>query len=145
MNRAALLSLAVLATSAAFPTAAFAGPGFTVPSRNTMCGIITAKQSETGRPGLFCQSSYIPGGAGESMGAVELTRSGKARKISVGNDGALYIGGYNDNGRQDARPVLRYGKSWKRSGYRCVSRSNGLTCRRGSHGFFVSRESQRYW
>ena len=131
--------------AAALPATASAGAGFTVPSRNTTCGILTAKQAGGGRPGLYCQSSYSVGGAGESMGAVKLNRTGKARKISVGNDDALYIGGYNDDGSQDKRPVLRYGKSWKRGGYRCVSRSTGLTCRRGSHGFFVSRESQRYF
>ena len=134
-----------LASAAALPAVASAGPGFKVPSRNTTCGILTAKQAGSNGPGLFCQSSYIKGGAGESMGAVKLNRTGKARKISVGNDDALYIGGYNDDGSQDKRPVLRYGKTFKRGGYRCVSRSTGLTCRRGSHGFFVSRESQRYF
>ena len=39
----------------------------------------------------------------------------------------------------------QYGKTWRRNGDRCVSRSTGLTCRRGAHGFFLSRDSQRYF
>jgi hypothetical protein len=146
IHRAFLSSLAVLvACGAAVPATASAGSGFTVPSRNTTCGILGKDKAGSGRPGLYCESSYIPGGVGESMGAAELGRTGKARKISIGNDSSLYIGGWHEDGNYDKRPVLRYGKSWKRGGYRCVSRSNGLTCRRGAHGFFLSRESQRYF
>jgi hypothetical protein len=41
-------------------------------------------------------------------------------------------------------PVLAYGRTWSRDGFRCVSRRTGLTCtnRRG-HGFFLSRERWR--
>ena len=53
--------------AAALPATASAGAGFTVPSRNTTCGILTAKQAGGGRPGLYCQSSYIEGGAFNSF------------------------------------------------------------------------------
>jgi hypothetical protein len=36
--------------------------------------------------------------------------------------------------------VLRYGRTWARSGFRCVSRVAGLRCtNRSGHGFFLSR------
>jgi len=37
-------------------------------------------------------------------------------------------------------PVLAYGKTWRRNGFTCVSKSAGLRCsNRGGHGFFMSR------
>ena len=37
-------------------------------------------------------------------------------------------------------PVLAYGKTWRRNGFTCVSKSTGLRCsNRGGHGFFMSR------
>ena len=73
---------------------------------------------------------------------LEMFHRGKARRISVGNDAALRIEG--DLPRA-ARPTLAYGKKWKHGGYTCTSRSTGLTCRRGSHGFFLAREKQRFF
>jgi hypothetical protein len=146
-SRARLLSfvLAVVVAGAS-PAVAAAGPGFVVPSRNTTCGLLTAEQTGSSRPGLYCSSSYIEEGAYDGMGAVRLNRTGKARRIGGGNDLHLAIAGVNRDGTQQKRPVLRYGKTWKQSGYRCISRSSGLTCRRGStHGFFLSREKQRYF
>jgi Family of unknown function (DUF6636) len=41
-------------------------------------------------------------------------------------------------------PVLGYGRSWTRSGIRCVSRRSGLTCTNAAgHGFALSRALQR--
>jgi len=37
-------------------------------------------------------------------------------------------------------PVLPYGHVWQGFGFTCTSRITGITCRRASHGFFVSRE-----
>ena len=144
-SRSGLIILVVAIGLAAAPAAALAGAGFVVPSRNTTCGILSAKQAGSTGAGLYCQSSYIEASPRDAMGAAKLNRTGRGRKLSIGNDTALYIGGYRDDGGNDKRPVLRYGKTWKSSGYSCVSRSTGLTCRRGSHGFFVSRESQRYF
>ena len=38
-----------------------------------------------------------------------------------------------------AEPVLAYGKRWKAGPFRCKSSTSGLDCRRGAHGFFMSR------
>jgi hypothetical protein len=41
-------------------------------------------------------------------------------------------------------PVLDYGHTWARGGYKCVSRTSGLTCtNRDGHGWFLSRASSR--
>ena len=41
-------------------------------------------------------------------------------------------------------PVLGYGRSWTRSGIRCVSKASGLTCTNAAgHGFALSRDVQR--
>jgi hypothetical protein len=144
-TRTSVLTFAMSIGLAAAPAVAFAGPGFVVPSRNTTCGLLTAKQAGSRGPGLFCASSYIPAPNAESMGGVGLNHAGAARKISVGNDDGLYIGGYVDDNHRDKRPVLAYGQTWTRDGYTCTSRSTGLTCKRGAHGFFLSRQKQNYF
>src|SRR4051795_9866270 len=138
MTQRSLLVLLLAAAFAAVPSVAFAGAGFVVPSKNTTCGILTAKQPAGGGAGLYCQSNYVKASPEDAMGAAKLLHSGKGKKINIGNDDSLAI----SNG---SRPTLAYGKSWKHDSYTCVSRSTGLTCRRGSHGFFLSRESQRYF
>ena len=63
-------------------------------------------------------------GAGFTMG-----RRGRAR-VSCVSDSV-----YNPSAR-----VLRYGTTWRRDGFVCVSRPAGLRCRNASgHGFFLSR------
>ncbi|MGI0491600.1 DUF6636 domain-containing protein [Alkalinema pantanalense CENA528] len=38
-------------------------------------------------------------------------------------------------------PTLDYGKTWKKNGFSCQSRKNGLTCTNGKgNGFFLNRE-----
>jgi len=116
MTHRSLIALLVGVVCASAPSAALAGAGFTVPSRNTTCGLLTAKQAAGNGAGLYCQSSYIKVTPEDAMGAARLRSVGKGRKLTIGNDDSLYIGGYNDSGRQDKRPVLRYGKRWKASG-----------------------------
>ena len=42
------------------------------------------------------------------------------------------------------RPVLDYGKTWRKRGFTCHSSFVGLTCRNtADHGFFLSRERWR--
>jgi len=42
--------------------------------------------------------------------------------------------------------VLRYGTSWQYGGFRCTSRTIGLTCKNQSgHGFFLSRERSYFF
>jgi hypothetical protein len=38
-----------------------------------------------------------------------------------------------------AEPVLEYGEWWKAGPFKCRASTSGLDCRRGSHGFFMSR------
>jgi hypothetical protein len=41
-------------------------------------------------------------------------------------------------------PVLAYGRTWARGGFRCTSRATGLTCTNLSgHGWLLSRERSR--
>lgn len=41
-------------------------------------------------------------------------------------------------------PVLGYGKTWRKPGFSCTSRTSGLTCtNQVGHGWFLSRESWR--
>ncbi|MBE2316590.1 hypothetical protein DVA67_011430 [Solirubrobacter sp. CPCC 204708] len=144
-SRALLLLLAVAAVLAVSPAVASAGAGFTVPSGNTTCGILTTKQAYGRGAGLYCTSSYIKAKPAEAIGAVKLNRTGRARKISMGNDEALPVSGLREDGGYDKRPVLAYGKTWRRGGFKCVSRSTGLLCSRSKHGFFLSREEQDYF
>jgi hypothetical protein len=138
---AAALAVAV---SAVAPASAGANRGFTVPSKNTTCAILS-RRDQGRRPGLYCASKYIKRYTYDGQGVAYLGRSRKARLVGSGNDILLYIGGYNPDGKTYKRPTLRYGKTFRHAGYRCTSRSTGLTCRRGRHGFFLSRERRRYF
>lgn len=43
-------------------------------------------------------------------------------------------------------PVLGYGTTWSRGGFRCTSRVTGLTCTNlAGHGWFLSRERSRLY
>jgi hypothetical protein len=130
---------------ALFATEATASPGFEVPSGNTTCAILPPKLSGEEAPALFCSSTYIKKGAYDGRGTVRLRRSGKAKRIGSGSDLLLYIGALNPDGSAWKRPVLEYGETFRRKGFVCKSRSTGLTCKRGAHGFFLSREKQRYF
>ena len=74
----------------------------------------------------------VEGVYGES---VEMTKTSAAHVICISDTT------YNPKAR-----VLAYGTNWSRDGFRCLSRSVGLTCtnQRG-HGFFLSRESWRIY
>ncbi len=74
----------------------------------------------------------VEGVYGESVG---MTKTGAARVLCISDTT------YNPKAR-----VLAYGTSWARDGFRCASRSVGLTCtnQRG-HGFFLSRLKWRVY
>lgn len=42
-----------------------------------------------------------------------------------------------------AGPVLSYGKTWKAGPFTCKASTSGLDCRRGAHGFVMSRSKLR--
>ena len=95
--------------------------------------------------GLYCSSAYIKPGSYDGQGVVRLGPSGRARTVASGNDLLLVIGGYDLRDETvTRRAVLRYGRTFRSGGYSCTSRSTGLSCRRGAHGFFLSRERQSY-
>ena len=138
----ALLLFALVAL--VVPAAAQASPGFTVPSHNTTCGVLSGDVAEAGA-GLYCSSSYFTSGSiYDGVGVVKLGRHGKAKRTGAGNDILLFIGGYNgEDVPRSKRPVLAYGDVFEKRGFRCKSRDTGLTCRREGHGFFLSRERQK--
>lgn len=41
--------------------------------------------------------------------------------------------------------IFEYGEVWKHDGFRCVSSETGLSCKRGSHGFSMSRRAVKTW
>ena len=135
MLRPTILSALVLAPLLlgvnASPSQAFhhqlRSAGFEMPSRNITC---VDSLPGSGRPGVACVVSSESGSRGSATWTV--TPRGRARAFFViGNIGEGYR-------------VLAYGRSWRRYGITCTSRSIGLTCRNQvGHGFFLSRERQR--
>jgi hypothetical protein len=62
-----------------------------------------------------------------------LERTGQAKVVCAG-DTVLNRGA----------PVLGYGSTWRRSGFRCTSRPTGVTCfNPAGRGFFLSKERWR--
>ena len=109
-RRVSLIAFAVLVASAAAPRRRLRGAGLHRPVaqhhvRDRHREAVRDGSRGVGLP-VRATSRTAPF---EAMGAVQLIRSGKARKISVGNDAALYIGGYNDDGSagQASRAALR--------------------------------------
>jgi hypothetical protein len=131
--------VAVLAVgSASAGTATYVS--FRTPSGNIYC----AYSSGLGQPTfLRCDirshlhpapkpRKCVEGVYGESVGMSRTSRAG-----------VLCI---SDTVVSPSARVLAYGTTWSRNGFRCVSRSTGLTCTntRG-HGWFLSRESWRIY
>ncbi len=124
------------AASAAEAAAPLATPTFKMPSGNIVCAVSTA----TGPflPSLRCDilSGLRPEPTRLCEGdwtGLSLRRIGKGRAVCAGD--TVY----------DRRaPALAYGRVWARNGFRCVSRTQGLTCTKaGGNGFFLSRHRWR--
>jgi hypothetical protein len=141
-RRTASIALALL-TMLAVPAAAHAGPGFKLPGERTTCGILPGAEGMAG--GLYCASAHIEEQAYDGMGIVRLKRDGAAKVVPSGNDLLLFTGGYEPDGSRDPRPALRAGERWRRGGYACRNRDGRLTCRRGAHGFALTRDAPRLW
>jgi uncharacterized protein DUF6636 len=128
---AASLVIAVPASAAA-PTAYF----FRTPSKNIYC----AWTSATNEAPAVLRCDILSGvrplppkprscdfdwGIG-----LNLKRTGRAQILCV-----------SDGVATPSARVLRYGQTWSRGGFTCISRSIGLRCRNVSgHGFFLSRQ-----
>jgi len=131
----ALLLLAVLAALAAGGAAEGAGfdQGFKTPSGNIVCaaggGFVRCDIRSGVRPlPRRPRSCDVDWGQG-----VQMSRRGRASVVCAG-DTTLGV----------VVPVLRYGRTWRRGGITCTSRSSGLTCTNQSgRGFFLSRARTR--
>jgi hypothetical protein len=64
--------------------------------------------------------------------------------LSLKGSGRTRVVCHGDTAILPGAPVLRYGKTWERGPFTCVSRTTGLTCENAAgHGFFLSRQSWR--
>lgn len=132
MTRALLLTLA-FALVAATPAAAQSPGSFVMPSKKIgctvtgsaiRCDVIGATNTPPRKP-ASCDLDY---GFAFTMGS-----RGSARRICHG-----------DTVIAPGSRVLRYGTTFRRSGFTCTSRASGLTCRnRTGRGFTLSRQRQR--
>lgn len=131
-----LVSAAVgLAVAPAAPAAPAANSGFLMPSKNVACLYIGPYDGQPGYLRCDIRSGLEP----EPTRACELDWTGIGMnvtgKASATCAGDTTFGNY---------PVLAYGKTWKRGGFTCTSRTTGLTCtNRSGHGFFLARERWR--
>jgi hypothetical protein len=141
MGRFVLLA-AVLAGVAAASASGGAATylSFRTPSGNIYC----AYSSGLGQPtSLRCDirshlrpapkpHRCVEGVYGESVG---MSRTSRAAVLCI-----------SDTVVDPRARVLAYGTTWSRGGFRCVSRSTGLTCTNArGHGWFLSRESWRVY
>ena len=134
---------AVVAVVAALaPAGALAAPSspvietFRTPSRNIACAYIP--RAAGGVPTLRCD--ILSGLRPQPRRAcrldwtgLELVAARRARPVCAG-----------DTVYQSSAPILRYGRTWRRGPFVCVSRRIGLRCReRAGHGFLLSRSRWR--
>ena len=134
-----LCACAVLTGLAAVPASARTTTyvSFRTPSKNIYCAYSSGLGSPSflrcdirSKPRPAPRGSCSDGVFGESVG---MTRTGRAHVLCI-----------SDTTYNPSAAVLPYGFTWSRGGFRCVSRSTGLTCTNVlGHGFFLSRESWR--
>jgi hypothetical protein len=66
--------------------------------------------------------------------------------VNMRRSGPAHVGCVSDSVHMPNARVLRYGTTWRRGGFRCTSRTTGLTCRNASgHGWFLSRQRSRFF
>jgi hypothetical protein len=129
-----VLGLAAAASGGA-RTSSF--PSFRMPSKNIACAYVS--QRSLGGPILRCDvlSGLRPPPSRScelDWAAVEMKPKAKARAACVG-----------DTVYDKRAPILAYGRTWSRGAFRCQSARKGLTCRSGTHGLFLSRQSWHVW
>ncbi len=144
-----LLPLAVVACVLGLAPSSLAGsssvlPGFRSPSGNITCLYLPfaggfmyctiAKANYTKKLIAYCaQPKFGVDWAGFTLG-----KKGKGSVECSG--GAMY----DSSTQHPSFVTLAYGKTWKRSGFTCTSRINGVTCKNPSgHGLFIAREAWR--
>jgi uncharacterized protein DUF6636 len=111
---------------------------FQTPTKNIGC-IYVAPFASTDRPYLRCdiggglhplpprpRNCDLDWGYGYAMSGA----AGRARPFCAG-----------DTAKEPRAPILRYGRTWKKGPFTCLSRAIGLRCtNRAGHGFFLSRQ-----
>ena len=141
MCRQLILTALVLVIAASAVTVADARvasfPSFRTPSKNIACAYVA--QRSLGGPFLRCDllSGLRPEPTRRcefDWGAVVMRPKTKAHASCI-----------SDTVYDKRAPILAYGRTWSRGAFRCQPARNGLTCRSGSHGLFLSRQSWRVW
>lgn len=139
MIRSALIALGLLAAA----TPAFAIDfdenergqiEFVMPSGNVGC--IYTPEGGT--------DNYTPVGGGPELSCDRVAPS--YVRVTLGPSGKAKR--YNDVGDASccgAENEFEYGETWKMDGFRCVSSETGLSCKRGGHGFSMSKKSIKTW
>ena len=134
---AILLAGLVAATAPAAEAAPLTSAKFRTPSRNIGCAFSRPSSSSA-----YLRCDILSGLRPEPRRAcdfdwVGLALTGRGRgRPNCGSD-TVYA---------PRAPVLRYGRTWRRGPFRCVSRRRGLRCtNRAAHGFFLSRQRWRVY
>ena len=125
-----LVAIALPAAAAEFEPDEQGQISFAMPSGNIGCvytpeGGTDVYEPVDGGPELSCdrvEPSYV---------RVILGPLGKTKRYNDVGD-ASCCG--SDN-------ILDYGDVWKMDGFRCTSEATGLACKRGKHGFSISRKA----
>ena len=131
MRRALLIVLPLLAFPA---TASAADPQmWQTPSGNIACAAFGSQlrcdMRELGNPPASRPASC----EGDYGNSFAVTRNGSRGKRLCVSDA---VGG-------PGTPTVKYGRTWKRNGFRCRVRRSGVRCTNaGGHGFFLRRGKQ---
>ena len=122
---AGLVSALALAGPAQRPPFEF----FRMPSGNIGCVFVAR--------GASLRCDILSGLRPEPRGRCELDWTG----LNVAATGRARPTCAGDTAVDRRAAVLRYGRTWRRGGVRCLSRTIGLRCsNRSGHGFFLARQ-----
>ncbi len=138
MRRAVLGVALVLVVAGSATAASSSTSSFQTPSKNIGCIYVTPFAAND-KPYLRCdiggglhplpprpKNCDLDWGYGYSMAGAK----GRAAPFCAG-----------DTAREPRAPVLKYGRTWKKGPFTCLSRTIGLRCaNRAGHGFFLSRQ-----
>jgi hypothetical protein len=135
-----IAAAAILAASAAYAEQRTFRPlpsgqvEFNMPSANIGC-IYTP---EGGAP------HYKPADGGPELSCDRIEP--EYRRFVLGRSGpAIMEINVQDTGCCSATNPFRYGDTWTAGPFQCASTPAGLTCLRGTNGFFISRSRTKVW
>lgn len=107
---------------------------FTMPSGNIGCVYTPAGGTDV----------YEPAGGGPEL-ACDRVEPAYVRVIMGPSGKAKRYNNVGDASCCGAENIFDYGEVWKFDGFRCTSSTSGLTCKRGGHGFSMSRAAIKTW